>query len=357
MDKPVFRLDERLYPDDKLIPTETRWTRRGDFYSSIEKQATEYYASALGSIDAALPLLCLGHIGQSYLLLFHALEILMKGFIDDFQRQDLKHWMGRNPELARKLAQNSLNIECENINDLTFLGAFHAISPIVGFSPESSRYLKEINKLRNDIVHRKPDKQKDPRYLQLILEEIFPLLDSFFLKTQKLDLADYILHPIARELIVISKYFRRSRYSRESFDNCIRHFRTVYFYEWNQHDTSIPRFDDRGLSYFDDCSDEYLEWKKKCGSTLNFDIIGNHYPGFNGTTCRICNKDCFVTTNFYQTSESDVSFQTMEVKCPYCHLNIDDPLLAEIHYGQINRMNLGDDSWRVLFGDDDFGDS
>ena len=50
-------------------------------------------------------------------------------------------------------------------------------------------------------------------------------------------------------------------------------------------------------------------------------------------------------------SSNGLSFDVKEVKCPNCRLSIEDPLLAEIHYGRINQDLLGEVGWQALLKD------
>jgi hypothetical protein len=358
MEKPVFRLDERLYPDDQLISTNTRFWRRIEFNKAVHVRPTLFYRGGLNSIDSVLPLLCIGHVNQAYLLLFQAAEVCLKGVLDEIKSAGLAAWMKQNPSLARTLANNSAKEVLTDIEAMTFIAAFRAASPIVGFSKDLADRASELNRVRNEIAHRGGDSERASYYLGLILGALFPLLDEFFQKVLKLDLADFILHPIARELVVIAKYHRRSQHDDKVVGNCLSHLHSAYFSIWRISEVGVPQYDEDGFSKFDECADDYIQWQDQCHGKLKYDTVAN--DGYSTdpaqqsrvTYCHICGHECFVTSDWEErVSDAGLSFDVKEVMCPYCRLSIDDPLLAEIHYGRINRESLGNEGWRALLED------
>ena len=358
MEKPVFRIDERMYPDDQLIQTETGFWRRIEFLDAVRARPSLYYRGGLGSIDSVLPLLCIGHVRQAYILLFQAAEVCLKGVLDEIKAAGLAAWMQKNPVLARTLADNSDKEVLTDIEAMTFLRAFRAASPIVGFREDLAAGVTELNRVRNEIAHRGGENDRSLYYLGLILNTLFPLLDQFFHKVLGLDLADFILHPIARELVVIAKFHRLSAHDDSTLGKCLSHLHAAYFSIWKLNECGVPEFDENGASRFDKCADDYIEWERQCRRKLKYETVA--YDGYSpdssqyarATYCRVCSNECFVTSDWEERVTPDgLSFDVKEVLCPYCRLSIDDPLLAEIHYGRINRKLLGDEGWQALLKD------
>lgn len=350
MKEPVFRLDERVYPDDQLIPTNTHYWRRIEFQTAVFSRPSLFYRSALSSIDAAMPLLAIGHVRQAYSLLFQSLEICLKGLLDEIKSAGLSGWMAKNPDLARQLAANSTSQVLTDIDSMTFIAAFRGAEPIVGFSQGFRSRHGEINSVRNEIVHRGGSAEREPYYLNLILGCLLPMLDTFFSNVLGLDLADLILHPIARELVVVAKFRRISNDDLRTFPDCISLLNTAYFSIWRLGDSGIPEFGPDGKSNVNVLSNAFDEWREHVARKLKFDKVCDHGCL---TLCHICGESCFVTTTWNESPlQRDVSFNVREVACPYCRLEIHDPLLAELHYGRVNRdLFENEDDWKNLLRD------
>jgi len=353
MTKPVFRLDERTYPDGQLIPTNTAYWRRIEFRKAVFGRPSLFYRSAIESIDAAMPLLVIGHVSQAYSLFFQSLEVCLKGLLDELKSEGLAGWMAKNPELAKQLAANSTSEVLTDIAGMSFIPAFRGTDPIVGFSEDLRSRHTEIYRVRNDIVHRGGDSERNPYYLGLILSCLLPMLDEFFRKVLRLDLADLILHPISRELVVAAKYRRIVDDDTRTFANCISHLYTAYFSIWRLGDSGIPEFDPSGESNVNVFADEFIKWQEHFSRQLKFDKVGDDDTS---TYCRICGETCFVTSGWNDDiSENGLSFDVQEVACPFCRLEIHDPLLAEIHYGRVNRdLFDSEDEWNKLLRDIDY---
>lgn len=352
MDKPTFRLDETQYSDDRLIPTNTEFWRRVEFRQEIQKRTSSYYLSAIQSIDAALQLLVTCRLSQSYLLFFQALELSLKGVLDEIKNLGISAWMGRNPLLAKQLANNSKDEFLTDIRDLPFRKAYEGTKAITNFSSFHSQRIAEINRVRNEIVHRGGDNTRDYYYLDLILCNMLPLLDQFYKFILNLDLADWVLHPIARELIVAAKYRRQTPNDPKYLAQCVNSFQAAYFRIYRIGEVGVPNFDEQGFSKFDVNSDEYYRWQKAClrslaGEIVNYkDFDNSIYNEANTIHCHICHEECFVTTDWDVVNFNDQEgFRITEIVCPYCRLNVTDPLFAQIHYGTITRNLLGRVFW------------
>src|SRR5690606_12763973 len=124
-----------------------------------------------------------------------SLEVCLKGLLGEVKADGISNWMARNPELAKHLAANSTSHVLTNIEEMSFTSAFRGADPIVDFSNEYRSRSSELNRVRNEIVHRGGDLERYPYYLGLVLNCLFPMLDKFFNKVLRLDLADLILHP------------------------------------------------------------------------------------------------------------------------------------------------------------------
>lgn len=358
MDKPIFRLDETQYSDQHLIPTNTGFWRRAEFGREIQKRTSSYYLSAIQSIDAALQLMVTCRLSQSYLLFFQALELSLKGVLDEMKSLGIAAWMGRNPLLAKQLANNSRDELLTDIRELRFLKAYEGTKAITNFSPFHTQRIVELNRVRNEIIHRGGDIMRDYYYLDLILCNLLPLLDQFYKFVLNLDLADWVLHPIARELIVAAKYRHQTPNDRENLGQCVNSLQAAYFRIYQIGKVGVPNFDEQGFCKFDSTSDEYDRWRKVClrslvGELVNYMDFGNSiYKGANTIHCHICHEECFVTTDWeivnYNYQEG---FRITEIACPYCRLSVTDPLFARIHYGTITRDLLGSVYWDQVRND------
>lgn len=345
----VNGFNESKYPEDSIEPLSM-----SPFREVVRQRPTLYYRGAMDSIDAAVPLLSLGFTSQSYLLLFQALEVSLKGVLEEMKSKGLAAWMAENPKAARKLANNSREEVLTNIQEMNFLSAFRAASPVVGFSDAFRDQATILNGVRNQIIHRGEDIERRPYYLKLILSCLLPMLDELYGYVLNVSLCSFFDRTLAREILVAARYQRLANDDTRTYDNCISHISCAYFSTHPFGETGMPSHDGDGspIDYEDSGyvsqlrSNIYHSLKYECLTESPGPMFGSQ--GLT-TDCIICSKDCYVTTAWDRVQgHDDVRFEIKEVKCPHCRLSIDDPLLAKIHYGDIREELFSEDEWSQL---------
>ncbi len=348
-----IRLWESWYPDTELIPIGRYNDDRRGFVSKVTNSSTTYYTSSLESVDAALALLAIGQISQSYLLFFQALEVSLKGLLDEYKADGLRAWMARHPKLAVKLASTSREELLTNIKEMTFLAAFRECDSVIDFPSELKNRVNHLNGIRNDIIHRGGDLSKDRHYLELIVNILLPLLDTFYQAFKSVYLSDFVGAGVGRELVVIGKYLKLSSLDSSTWTNCLTLFHTTYFNRWTHSRiamvTENPDIGDGG----DFVITRANVYRNRMQHDLVWDEIFEFSPNVKvetgNTGCRVCGSECYVSSSWKELSgRKQLEFEPQEVRCPNCKLEVTDPLLSLLHYGAISEELLGGKAWADL---------
>jgi hypothetical protein len=346
-----YVFSSQAYRRDGFVPVPTESIGlRCEFLEKIRARPSALFRSALESIDAAVALLALGQVSQSFLLFSQAAEVSLKAILDEVKRMGLAAWAAANPTFMRTLAAGSRASVPGSVKDATFIAAFRDVAEFVDFSDAVRSSIDGINRTRNEIAHRGGDPERSHHYLELILTALLPLLDEVYRRTMTLDLADFLLHDIARELIVAAKFVVGRRNDPRSWAVALRPLRAAHHHRWPT-DQGIPLdcgVDDWGKSYPDSMRSE---WEQHVSRTLPENVLDNIY-----TTCRICDGVCFLATDGELKGDgADRHFDILALACAYCGLRIREGYtdLARIHYGPIDEAFLGAEKWAQLL--DAFG--
>lgn len=128
--------------------------RHAEFVQKIRARPSVLFRSAIESIDAAVALLALGQVSQSYLLFTQAAEVSLKAVLDEVKRMGLASWGAANPGFMRRLAAMKSVSPPGSVKDSTFIGAFREVGEFADFSDNVRSAVPRINSARNEIAHR-----------------------------------------------------------------------------------------------------------------------------------------------------------------------------------------------------------
>jgi hypothetical protein len=308
------------------------------------------FRSAIASIDAAVGLLALGQVSQSFLLLTQAAEVSLKAALDEINHLGLAAWAAHNPVLFRNRSGDALPFDesrlRESVTGKHFLQVFREVSAFIEFSEAVNSSCDQINRTRNEIAHGGGDPQRARFYLDQMIFKVLPLLDEFYLELMGVGLCDIILHDVARELIVAGRFLRARNGDREGWRMALRPVAAAYFHR-RTIDHGAP-LESNGLRSGRDLTREH-DWERRIAGSLKGNVLEQET-----TLCHICGERCYLSTDGVLKSCDGVPyFRVSAMACTYCNLRIPEEYsdLAMIHYGRVDEHLLGRDNWRRLVRD------
>jgi hypothetical protein len=313
----------------------------------IRARRSPLFNSAAESLDAAVGLLVLDQVSQAYLLFAQALEVTLKGVLDEVRELGFEAWLRQNPgpwpNRPERCPLHPWQLK-ETIKEKTFPKAFQEVAELGLFSESARRAFEPIPGTRNRIAHSGGEDERCHIYVQDILTRILPLLDELY-RAHGLHLADLLLHCVARELLVAGRFLRRRRDGAKSWAMALRPVTAAYFHRINIEHGAPADFDPFGYGW-GDRFDMNHEWEKVVAGSLKGNVLDRER-----TRCHICGERCFVATDGeLRTLDSEEFFRVASLACPYCHLRIPEEYsdLAELHYGRITEESLGAEQWAFL---------
>jgi len=356
-EKPVFPLDETKYEPNAMIPIahESFW-RQAEFVAALRRQRSPMFLSAAESIDAAIILLVFQQVSQAYQLLMQALEVSLKGVLDNVKQMGISAWMAQNPALAHNLVKADHTQlkerlrEKESLKQKTLITAFREVTDFIDFSVHSRSAIDRLNGTRNKLAHQGGIGSQAGNYVRELLNDIFPILDELYRKFLNLHLSDFIFHDVARELMVAARFLKHRPTDNRCWSKALTSVGCAYLHRRHLAPGSIP-FDEDGFEKvdFDLRCDEWDKVSAKlwrAGS--NSDVLEKAY-----LTCRICGERCILATDGELYHDGGLHFRITSMACPYCHLLIPEEYadLAAIHYGRIDEELLGTEEWGKFLRD------
>lgn len=330
------------------------WLAHTRFIKQVWSRPSLFFRSSTDSIWAGIGLLSLGQVSQSYLLLTQAVEIALKGVLDEIQQCGIAAWAKRNPSLFRDVAARNGQFDparfSQALKEKTLVGAFREAACILTFSQEVQCAFDRINRTRNDIAHRGGDPDSMHLYVRDILTAILPMLEELHEQALGVCVSDYLFSTVARELIVAGRFLSGRDWHAEDWQIALLPFKLAYAKRERLVDVA------RGLSHADDNSDDDTDYLPASNARPpqwmeSFHILGPRTDYDIHTSCRICQERCFVEFQSAPSkSEGQLSFRVNAVACPHCHLGLTPAYsdLAQIHYGPISKNSLGMENWNVL---------
>ena len=354
--RPMFPLNEAKYPQQTIPFANESLGYRIEFVKAIRGRRSPMFCSAAESIDAAIVLLAFSQVSQAYLLLVQALEVSLKGLLHEVQQCGVATWMAQNPQLARTLARNNASFSDqllrENLKEKTLVASFRDVDAFLGFSTLTRESIQGLNSTRNDLAHRGGDAPRTHFYVRDIVCTLFPVLDEVYSSGLDLHLADFLVHDVAREVVVAARFLKSRPNDVKCWGWATSLIASAYFHR--RHIAPGPDTDDldpdRGQKWEDN-----WEWRKKVVKKLqcqglSSDVLDDdYYPH-----CRICNEQCVLATDGeLHSDEGTPYFRITSMACPNCHLFLPEEVadLAAIHYGRIDADILGIDDLNKLIKD------
>jgi hypothetical protein len=312
------------------------------------------FMSAAESIDAAILLLGFRQVSQAYQLLMQALEVSLKGALDNVRQLGISAWTAQNPTLAPNLlnANPTLLHERlrENLTHKTLIAAFREVNDFVDFSIHSRNAIERLNGVRNQLAHQGGAAAQAGNYVREVVNDIFPILDELFQKFLNLHLGDFIFHDVTRELIVTARFLKRRPTDVQCWSRTLGLIWCAYIHRRRLGPGPDPFdwLDEQGLGYElrgAEC-DRVGDRLRRAGS--NSEPLENVY-----TTCHICGQQCILATDGELHREGGLHFVITSMACSYCHLFIPEEYadLAAIHYGRVDQALLGAEEWGKLLHD------
>ncbi len=354
-EKPVFPLDETQYDPNALIPIAHEGIGyRAEFVAVLRRQRSPMFLSAAESIDAAIILLVFQQVSQAYQLLMQALEVSLKGVLDNVKQMGISAWIAQNPTLAPNLLNaNPTQLKerlQENLKLKTLIGAFREVSDFIDFSAHSRNAIDRLNETRNRLAHQGGIGSQTGNYVREIVNDILPVLDELYRKFLNLHLGDFLFQDVARELVVAARFLKHRPTDKRCWSKALTLVGCAYLHRRHLAPGPDP-FDEDGFEKVDfelRCNewDKVSEKLQRAGS--NSDVLEEGY-----LTCHICGERCVLATDGELHHEGGLHLEITSMACPYCHLLIPEEYadLAAIHYGRIDQELLGAEEWGKLLRD------
>lgn len=344
----VFMDEARYLGDDlRIIDVYGDVTNRPHFWFKLEKIESPYVHGAVESFVGGITLLNYGMLGQSYILLFQALETTLKSFLDHLERFGEAQWWAKHKELMHQAAKRakarySSDMMDKAREDLKFFQAFGMVDEKIAFEWEGN--IMEANSIRNEIVHLglKEERRKD--CLRHLFQTLIPVLDELYLKVFDIHLADRIYAEAARELAVAGRVARLSDFDSETTRAALQTLGPAL-----RVGASGEPQDEQHVRHWIEENVEYAEG----GFQIPCPIA-----------CKICKQEAFgFTEGTLYEDGSRQYFELSEFYCPRCELDIRPPYGEEeernkeqelitavlrIHYGMITSHTLLPACWSEL---------
>ena len=330
--------------------------KQGKFIETLESKKSPTALSALDSLDAAFWLLSRYKISQSLFLFHHSIELTLKGLLEEVHiiltadRPDynIAKWIAKerlaNHALGQRINVTGSPEQYDPRRTCNFETAFKRVSEMIDFPSETSKSLKKLNNLRNEIVHF-GDKGRDIKdCIDVILNIIWPFLKSFYQKAYDLKIEDFIFHPLAREINIAQGYFNLTKENKALPVKNIFHPFSIRKNLDHILGSANLLIDEKG--YQIDLSEERFEINQKI-----YDKFDSKWSllGKNVIDCVICGDSEIIVSVYHPEEISDKEIVYAEaLYCPHCGLNLDESYeeLARLHFGPITEERLGKEAWK-----------
>jgi len=308
-------------------------------WQKARQNGPQLLVNCLETVDASLWLIAGDRIPQAMVLLFNAIEIAFKAelerihpvLIADSRRLDytaLKSLL-RDAFLKHPRGQTIDIPDFDLERTIPFGEAMDRVRELYPVIDTWKSGLKDLQTLRNDVVHYGSSTRQDAQYADGIATVAFPFLGTFLKESTDLSLDRIVTASVFRELEVACKVCERV--TKEKLQGGSYTLRTVghimrYTYvDW-------PQPTDRDGSIREDGDAEF-----EMAEDMRSKVARRWGDCYIETSCRVCRSINLFVKVEPQTPASR-SLKIVAAMCPICGLDIweDHLWLAEYHVGPLN---------------------
>lgn len=298
--------------------------------------APQLLVNCLESIDASLWLIAGRRTPQALILLLNAIEIAFKAdlerihrvLIADSRKLDypvLKSLL-RDAFLKHPRGQNMKIPDFDLERTISFGDAMERVRELYPIVDTWKTRLKDLQALRNDVVHYGSSNKQDAEYAEKIATVAFPFLKVFLLDSSNVSLERIVTSTIFRELDVAREVCERmKKENQEGGSYVLRTVGHVMLYTY----VDWPEPTDRD-GWIQEDSDKDFEMAKQ----MRNEVAKEWDDCYVETSCRVCGSiNLFVKVE--PLTPAIRSVKVLAAKCPKCGLDIRDKhsFLAEYHVG------------------------
>jgi hypothetical protein len=293
--------------------------------------------NALEQIDAAIWLIGGDRYAQALASLHNSIELLFKAELERIHPlliADRIHY----PILKRLLKDEFHRhghvqaVETEEFDfdkTIVFSEAAGRIKDLYPKIKDWKKELDELQRVRNEIIHRGSDKDKEDHYVHVISVMALPFLEMCLQLLTPIDIGKLIGPQLYREFAVARRVCEEvKRRGRTQCRHALKTVTTAVLYR----DVDFPdATDDKGWA-IDDSEREYHS-----GESLRKYVTAEWKCDPISVTCKICSS-LFAFADIDEFDDSNpVAVPPQSLACAKCGLWIDreDFALAAIHYGDI----------------------
>jgi hypothetical protein len=295
--------------------------------------------TCLEAIDAALWLIAGRRIPQAMMLMFNAIEIVLKAELERIHRVLIADNRRLDYAALKSLLREaflthprggSMDIPDFDLErTISFGEALERVQELYPVLDSWKTRLRQLQSLRNDVVHYGSTTGHDAQYATAIATVAFPFLAEFLRESSDLSLDRIVTASVFRELEVARNVCERLM--KEKLDNgsyvlkTVGHVMRYTYVDWPQ-----PADPDGWIREDHDAAFDMAEAMRR-------EVARQWDDSYVEASCHVCGSiNLFVAVEPITPAGRSVTI--VAAKCPRCGLNIgaSERYIAEYHVGALN---------------------
>lgn len=312
-------------------------------WKKAAENAPQILVNCLESIDASLWLIAGGRTPQALVLLFNAIEMVFKAELERIHHILISDTRKLNYPLLKSILRDAFlkhprgeRMEIPDFDldhTISFGEALERVRELYPVIDMWTPRLKELQALRNGLIHYGSSNKHDLEYTEKIAIVAFPFLKAFLQDSNNVSLEKIVTSTVFRELEVAREVCERLKKENKPGGpymlRTVRHVMLYTYVDW-------PKPTDRDGWIKEDTDEEF-----EMAEQMRREVAKEWEDQYVETSCRVCGS-----INLFVKVEPQTpalrSLKVLAAKCPKCGLDIRDMhrSLAEYHVGPLTNEEV-----------------